>query len=160
MLTCCNQCKHVKPVDCFYDSNPAKCKECVKHNVRENRQSNIEHYKTFDRARANRPDRVAARQAYAKTAQGKEAANRAKKYWADGNKTKVKAATLVCNAVRAGRLEKQHSCEECGKTNCRIEGHHDDYSLPLEVRWLCSACHRAWHKENGEGLNAIMEQSA
>ena len=160
MLTCCNQCKHVKPADYFYKSQPAKCKECVKSNVRANRRANIDHYRAFDRARANRPDRVAAREAYAKTEAGRAAAGRAKACWAEANKVKKQAAYHVSNAVRDGKLAKPCSCSECGKSNTRIEGHHDDYSKPLEVRWLCSACHRAWHKENGEGLNAKEEQAA
>lgn len=160
MLTCCNQCKRVKPVDHFYKSQPAKCKDCVKSNVKANRRKNIEHYKAFDKARANRPDRVAARKAYAKTAAGREAAGRAKANWAQTNEIKKTASNRVNNAVRDGKIEKPSACSECGKSNTRIEGHHDDYAKPLDVRWLCSACHRAWHKENGEGLNAKTEQAA
>ena len=35
-------------------------------------------------------------------------------------------------------------CERCGATQF-IDGHHDDYSKPNEVRYLCRRCHRQFH---------------
>ena len=37
-------------------------------------------------------------------------------------------------------------CEECGEEV--VTGHHDSYKKKnwLKVRWLCYACHRAFHK--------------
>jgi len=37
-----------------------------------------------------------------------------------------------------------HDCEACGTPNAEM--HHDDYSSPLEVRWLCTECHKAVHR--------------
>lgn len=54
------------------------------------------------------------------------------------------AHALVVKALRAGTLVKA-PCEVCGST--KVEGHHDDYSKPLVVRWLCRAHHLAHHAE-------------
>lgn len=51
-----------------------------------------------------------------------------------------KARQTVTNAIETGKLIPQ-PCEICGTTK-RIESHHDDYSKPLEVRWLCRKHHK------------------
>ena len=79
-------------------------------------------------------------------------ANRSKKRYTEQNTIKRAAHILLGNAVRGGKIEKPGKCSECGSTG-RIHGHHDDYSLPLVVRWLCSGCHTDWHKANGEAKN-------
>jgi hypothetical protein len=48
----------------------------------------------------------------------------------------------VSNAIRTGRLARQ-GCEVCGD---RAHAHHDDYSKPLDVRWLCSQHHTDHHR--------------
>jgi hypothetical protein len=50
-------------------------------------------------------------------------------------------------AVKMGRLTRQ-PCEV--GVNClgRVEAHHDDYSKPLEVRWLCRRHHSEAHREH------------
>lgn len=50
------------------------------------------------------------------------------------------AHKLVMYAIRLGLLKRPLECEVC-KSNIKIEGHHDDYSKPLEVRWICKSCH-------------------
>lgn len=52
------------------------------------------------------------------------------------------ARRLVHQAVASGKLVRQ-PCEVCQATPA--EGHHDDYSKPLEVRWLCSPHHDEHH---------------
>lgn len=49
-------------------------------------------------------------------------------------------------AIRKGVLVRQ-PCETCGEEP--TEAHHDDYTKPLEVRWLCHEHHWAHHREHG-----------
>lgn len=48
----------------------------------------------------------------------------------------------VAYAIKTGRLERL-PCEVCGHPVA--EGHHDDYSKRLDVRWLCRMHHRWLH---------------
>ena len=59
---------------------------------------------------------------------------------------KYRARTAVNNALRDGRLVKPDQCERCGTAGA-LHGHHDDYSKPLEVEWLCRSCHTTEHHE-------------
>lgn len=56
---------------------------------------------------------------------------------------KSRARDMVNNAVKSGKLIKL-PCEECGSTK-RVNGHHDDYSKPLKVVWLCPQHHKLKH---------------
>jgi hypothetical protein len=58
---------------------------------------------------------------------------------------KFAARDAVGKALRAGRLIRQ-PCEVCGAA--KSEAHHDDYSLPLTVRWLCRKHHAEHHLVN------------
>lgn len=58
---------------------------------------------------------------------------------------KNKARQAVAYAVKTGKLIKPDICTHCKKYAKRIEGHHMDYSKPLEVIWLCSKCHTKIH---------------
>lgn len=122
-----------------------ECKECTKARARRNRLVKIDYYREFDRRRAGLPHRIEARKAYAQTPEGKDALARGSKAWAKRNPIKKAASTAVNNAIRDGSLIRQH-CEVCGDANA--QAHHDDYSKPLEVRWLCQKHHAEWHKHN------------
>lgn len=61
---------------------------------------------------------------------------------------KYKARTAVFNAVATGKLERK-PCEVCGAT---AQGHHEDYSKPLDVRWLCRKHHDELHRRSRESL--------
>ena len=57
---------------------------------------------------------------------------------------KRKAHSAFSRAIREGRLVRPSACSGCGGEK-RVEGHHPDYSRPLDVEWLCRQCHAARH---------------
>lgn len=57
---------------------------------------------------------------------------------------RVRANGLVNMRIRRGRAQRPSTCEQCGKT-CRPDAHHDDYSQPDQVRYLCRSCHMRHH---------------
>lgn len=88
---------------------------------------------------AERPDRRAARLRRLRASRpGYSAAKNAK--WNAANPEKRRAHKRVEYAVKVGRLVRQ-PCEACGDE--KVTAHHDDYSKPLEVRWLCRPHHEA-----------------
>ena len=155
----CFKCNEEKSLSEFYrhpqmgDGHLNKCKSCTKIDTIRNRSDRLEYYTNYDKYRAMQPHRVSARYQYQQTDAGKESVKKSKEKWATGNPVKKAAITQVGNAVKSGKLEKPKSCGSCYIPNVRIHGHHDDYSKPLAVRWLCSMCHIAWHREHGEGKN-------
>jgi len=65
--------------------------------------------------------------------------------------------TRVRQALKKGILARPLACESCGRVpprtsngRCGLQGHHPDYSKPLDVIWLCAKCHNKLGKpENG-----------
>ena len=132
----------------FYKGH-AKCKPCTRAAVRRNRVEKLDYYRAYDRLRF-----------YEHGARGKaskEAVSRGSAAWVARNAEKRSAHLAVEKAVKRGDMTKPLLCETCSEQR-PLHGHHDDYSKPLEVRWLCSPCHRAWHRKYDEaGTRAIVE---
>lgn len=55
---------------------------------------------------------------------------------------KNKARDMVKVKIRQGIIVPQ-PCEKCGGKG---QSHHDDYSKPLEIRWLCTKHHGEQHR--------------
>jgi hypothetical protein len=64
---------------------------------------------------------------------------------------KVHARELLEYAVRHGKI-KRLPCEVCGKI--KSEAHHDDYSKPYDVHWLCRKHHNEIHKRMEKEMTA------
>jgi hypothetical protein len=66
-----------------------------------------------------------------------------KKEWRERNPQNKRAQEKLQYAVRKGKI-KRKPCEVCN-SKIQIEAHHDDYSKPLKVRWLCQKHHNELH---------------
>jgi hypothetical protein len=139
----CVRCETDKAPDAFY-AKDRTCKECRCAMVKANRDAKADYYRAYDKARANRPDRVEARRVYQQTDAGKAANARAHNRYIERNPERRAAQVAVGNAVRDGRLIPWPVCavpDCCAKP----EAHHPDYSRPLDVVWLCQAHHKQAH---------------
>jgi len=141
----CKKCGTIKVQSDFY-LRDATCKECRKAAVRANRTANAEYYRAYDRARANNTDRVRARNEYAKTDQGKTAKAKAARINRSKTPEQVYARSVLSRAVHEWGMRRPDRCQHCG-CECVPHGHHDDYTKPLDVMWLCVPCHAARHRE-------------
>lgn len=138
----CFKCGAEKPLADYYrhkgmaDGHLNKCKSCTKNDTwqRRHNSSARDRVLEYDRARGNR-----------------QSADYLREYRKRYPK-KYRAHSSVSKAIRDGKLERQLKCEECA-SDFHVEAHHDDYDKPLDVRWLCAACHKQWHATNGEAKN-------
>lgn len=120
----CGGCSKRKSVDEFCmssvhaDGLQTQCKRCMKRHRRQWRRANPDKARAEERRRPPRSKKDSPEQ--------------------------QRARNLLGRAVRRGDVVRPEICEDCGERR-KIHGHHDDYSRPLDVRWLCARCHGALH---------------
>lgn len=135
----------------FYKGVLSRCRECHKAAMRSNRKGNLDYYRAYDARRFQDDPKVRERhRRYRATERGRAAADAAKARWKEKNASKSAAHQVVAIAVRSGWLVKPARCSRCGAGG-RIHAHHEDYSQPLEVLWLCPPCHTAAHQGGARG---------
>lgn len=153
----CFKCFAIKPLSEFYkhgamaDRHLNKCKECTKKDSRQHRESNLEKVREYDRNRPNAKERVEKHLRRMKRIMIEEP-EKFKQVrmqchnWRRNNKGKSSAHCKLARAIRIGKITKPNQCERCDSTE-HIHGHHEDYSKPLDVVWLCPDCHGKRHAE-------------
>lgn len=145
----CITCKQVKSRSEYYthlkmaDGLLGRCKECHRTSARENRSAHADFYRQYDRNRANDPERLESRKKYAESIHGAVASALGKSLFTERFPEKKAATAAVSNAIRSGALQKE-PCEFCGSKD-KVEAHHQNYSKPLDVHWLCGTHHRMLH---------------
>lgn len=169
LKTCC-RCKIAQPEDCFalmsiktgkrqgycrkcfselYKSRPksksaynkrAPTKEQKARRSRqtlEHRRRKAEHYRAYAKDYRERNKEKLRAQDRARSQKGRKRS--IKKY----DPVKGRARNVLNYALRRGEIARL-PCQVCG--NEKVQAHHDDYSKPLDVRWLCVEHHIALHK--------------
>ena len=70
-------------------------------------------------------------------------ADRARTSMTPAQRRKDSARSYANVYKRRGNLA-QEPCRKCGNPESQM--HHHDYGRPLDVEWLCRACHMEWQK--------------
>jgi hypothetical protein len=165
ILKTCTKCSESKPHDEYYfrDGKPiAACKDCTKAARREYvakhhedvlaahrawREANPEKALAHPRRyRENNREALNARQR-AHYAANRERIKREQAAYAAANPEKMEARKLLRKAVETGALIPE-PCLFCDAP--KTEGHHHDYSKPLDVTWLCKRHHGLAHRIVGQ----------
>ena len=115
------------------DGYSAKCKLCVKEYSKKYRVLNRERLREY--AKSSK---------YRKTERGRATRQKAVERYRKKNPLKFKVYSAVSYEIKNGRMERGE-CEFCD-TNNKTHGHHEEYNKPLDVIWLCPACHKKWHR--------------
>ena len=129
---CCT-CKRWKASSDFYGDNrtsnglKAQCKKC--HTKTSISSRNVENHLKANRlymrrARKKNPEKFRERE----------------RLYKNPYDNKVSARNILNAAVKRGDIKKPKTCRDCGCSG-RITAHHNDYSRPLDVEWLCYVCH-------------------
>ena len=137
----CLKCQEMKPLSDYHREkergHKTTCRVCRNSMNRKYYSENIDSRRTYFRARNTTPERRAA---WVRDDRRRR----------ERSPDKNRARELVRAAVRAGKLERL-SCEFCGETR-GVHAHHEDYSKPLDVWWLCRVHHLERHAALKEGL--------
>jgi len=125
----CPKCKKSKRLGEFYKNTKNKyqswCKEC-----QGNRWYSDREY---------REKTIAKRNEYRKTKRYKEIHRKDNQLNWLRNKKKVLCRQKLYYAVKTGKIKKG-KCEVCKSK--KVQAHHEDYSKPYQVNWLCQKHHK------------------
>lgn len=149
----CRLCNEQKPLSEFYKKSDMKdghlnnCKSC--HNARSIKwnKANKERINANNRARAKTDEVKQKRKKQYTSERGREIAREAVRRYRKRRPMVDAAHRFIRLAVEKGLIQRSNECTECGSSNT-VEAHHDDYTKPDVVRWLCKACHETWHRFN------------
>ena len=147
----CFKCNELLPLTEFYthpqmaDGHLGKCKQCAKKDTTERHAERSQDPEWLEKEMERH--RIKSRR-YRDDGRQAPPSNESKRItnikYAEKFPEKRRAHTIARRAILAGILIPQ-PCDRCGTTS--VDAHHDDYSKPLDVIWLCRAHHAERHVE-------------
>lgn len=150
----CTHCNKTLPLEDFHrhkgleDGRRNICKVCANEHSRkyykEHREKHLESCRSWREKNQTRYNN------YQKMYKANSLAQAAQRRYAMSHPIRVKAQKKLNYAVFKGEVEKCHKCQICGTVPDRIEAHHHDYNSPLEVIWVCNACHGWIHRKHSQ----------
>ena len=148
----CKTCQTEKSENDFYKRSKSECKECAKKRARQYRLDNLEKVREYDRNRPNRIERCEKQKEYKARMRVENPEkfdkifHEIRKRYRQKNRDKKKAEDKLDYAILHNKIIRPDECSVCHK-KCIPHGHHFDYTKPLEVIWVCPACHSKIHKQ-------------
>jgi len=176
----CSMCKEDKPIEDF--GNDKSRKDCLNHRCKEcNRKHRMDYYndnpeykkhnsaesKRWRKEHPERTKELSQKWRDNNIELVREVCRKSTKKWyknnreyvlnyqseyRENNSEKVVARRKVRDALRKGEMKKPNKCSMCMVSGTVSEGHHYDYSEPLNVTWLCSPCHTKLHNEENKNV--------
>ena len=149
----CRICSQEKPLTEFYkksdmrDGHLSLCKKCHKERSVSWQKENKERVNENSRKRAKTEEVKARRKKQYTSEQGRKNAREAVKRYRQKKPMVDVAHRFIRLAIAKGLIKRETSCSECASAET-IEAHHDDYTKPDVIRWLCKSCHETWHRFN------------
>lgn len=145
----CRACGCLKPLGEFYrhakmaDGRLNFCKACVTARVLRHRAANLDRVREYDRQRGQLPHRKEAN----KEREHRYVGRRGEylRRYRQAHRDRERAHRMANRAIATGKLTPK-PCERCGFA-LGVHAHHEDYSKPLDVNWLCTKCHGERHRE-------------
>lgn len=125
--------------NCQYNKNI--CRFCKKENIPLMKSSKYKD-KQYYSCRDCNTKRL---KKYRGTPKGKISSSNNQKRMIKKYPQKVRARTLLNHALITKKIIKPKKCTVCFKSK-KIQAHHEDYTKPLDIIWLCIECHRNTHK--------------
>lgn len=156
ILKICNKCSAAKDLDEFsinsgmLDGRLGACKQCCNLYSRNYYVNNLDrckaNIKAYAKTESGRIRMAKAYKKYSKTEAGRIMRAKGAKIYKAKYPLRVIAKNTLNSAVKSGKLICPDKCTSCGNLS-KIEAHHEDYTKPLDVVWLCKKCHQSLHNE-------------